>query len=246
MPASTVFVAGSRQISRLPAEVKARLGTMIEKGFQMLQFRLTSAVRLAVTGNRQPLDLPIEWTHGQHRVRYEEIALRQDQADFAAAFLQVCHVPHGRYGESGSRSRSQVFSQSRWASRLSDFPAHSKRICARALSPTWSIDPDCPEFAPCHSVSERKIQAALLRRSDIQRRCKAGRSQCRPLPTHGEAPAMAPSRCRRVHRRAQGGPLRAIPEIGLRPRVRKAPFRRIAALRSRSHPRGSALREVWP
>jgi hypothetical protein len=33
---STVFVAGSRHISRLPAEVKARLDTMIEKGFQIL------------------------------------------------------------------------------------------------------------------------------------------------------------------------------------------------------------------
>jgi hypothetical protein len=36
MPASTVFVAGSRQISRLPAEVKPRLDTMIQKGFQIL------------------------------------------------------------------------------------------------------------------------------------------------------------------------------------------------------------------
>lgn len=44
-----------------------------------LQFRLASAVRLAVRGNRQPLDLPMEWTHGQHRVQYEETALRQDQ-----------------------------------------------------------------------------------------------------------------------------------------------------------------------
>jgi hypothetical protein len=33
---SIVFVAGSRQISRLPAEVKGRLDTMIEKGFQIL------------------------------------------------------------------------------------------------------------------------------------------------------------------------------------------------------------------
>lgn len=31
-----VFVAGSRQISRLPAEVKGRLDTIIEKGFQIL------------------------------------------------------------------------------------------------------------------------------------------------------------------------------------------------------------------
>ena len=33
---STVFVAGSRQISRLPAEVTSRLDTMIEKGLQIL------------------------------------------------------------------------------------------------------------------------------------------------------------------------------------------------------------------
>ncbi len=52
-----------------------------------LQFRLASAVRLAVTGNRQPLDLPMEWTHGQQRIRYEEIALRQDQAACAAFLL---------------------------------------------------------------------------------------------------------------------------------------------------------------
>ena len=36
MAESTVFVAGSRTISRLPAEVKTRLDTMIEKGFQIL------------------------------------------------------------------------------------------------------------------------------------------------------------------------------------------------------------------
>jgi hypothetical protein len=36
MPTSTVFVAGSRQISKLPTEVRVRLDTMIEKGFQIL------------------------------------------------------------------------------------------------------------------------------------------------------------------------------------------------------------------
>jgi hypothetical protein len=36
MAGSIVFVAGSRQISRLPAEVRTRLDTMIEKGFQIL------------------------------------------------------------------------------------------------------------------------------------------------------------------------------------------------------------------
>ncbi len=28
-----------------------------------IQFRLAPAVRLAVTGNRHPQDLPMEWTH---------------------------------------------------------------------------------------------------------------------------------------------------------------------------------------
>jgi len=36
MSSPTVFVAGSRQISRLPAEVKERVDTMVEKGFQIL------------------------------------------------------------------------------------------------------------------------------------------------------------------------------------------------------------------
>lgn len=53
-----------------------------------LQFRLASAVCLATTHNRQPLDLPTVWTHGQYEVRYEEIALRQDQADYAAMLIQ--------------------------------------------------------------------------------------------------------------------------------------------------------------
>lgn len=36
MPASTIAIAGSRHISRLPAEVRARLDRMIERGFQIL------------------------------------------------------------------------------------------------------------------------------------------------------------------------------------------------------------------
>jgi hypothetical protein len=53
-----------------------------------LQFRLASAVRPATTKKGQPLDLPIEWSHGQNSVKYEEIALREDQADYASCFLQ--------------------------------------------------------------------------------------------------------------------------------------------------------------
>lgn len=36
MPSPTVFIAGSRQISRLPADVKGRIDTMVERGFQIL------------------------------------------------------------------------------------------------------------------------------------------------------------------------------------------------------------------
>jgi hypothetical protein len=52
-----------------------------------LQFRMASAVRLATKLKVQPLELPIEWTHGSQRVEYAEIALRPDQAQFAACFL---------------------------------------------------------------------------------------------------------------------------------------------------------------
>lgn len=49
-----------------------------------LQFRLASAVRLATTSGRQPLDLPLAWTHGKHEVEYDQIALTFDEADVAA------------------------------------------------------------------------------------------------------------------------------------------------------------------
>ena len=53
-----------------------------------LQFRLASAVRLATDLKRQPLDLPPEWSHGPHHVKYSEIALCQNQAEFSAGALQ--------------------------------------------------------------------------------------------------------------------------------------------------------------
>ena len=52
-----------------------------------LQFRLSFAVRLAPTMKKQPLDLPMEWVNGKHRVKYNEVALREDQADYAAWHL---------------------------------------------------------------------------------------------------------------------------------------------------------------
>ncbi|MGH9199676.1 MAG: hypothetical protein ACRD2A_00380 [Vicinamibacterales bacterium] len=112
-----------------------------------LQFRLASAVRLAVTGNRQPLDLPIEWTHGSHHVRYEEIALRQDQADYAACFLHrsatylmavaVRDAIRAVVPDPKSSSDSTVRAAYQIARLIRNAFAHAP------FSPTWSIDPDC-------------------------------------------------------------------------------------------------------
>lgn len=56
--------------------------------FAELQFRLALAVKLATDLKTQPLDLPQQWSHGKHTVKYEEIALRQDQAEYAAFLFQ--------------------------------------------------------------------------------------------------------------------------------------------------------------
>ncbi len=113
-----------------------------------LQFRLASAVRLATTRQVQPLDLPQDWTHGKHRVTYEEIALRPDQADYAAFFLHrsatflmavamkdairaVVHDP--------KTSGEPVRSAYQIARLVRNAFAHAP------FSPTWSIDPDCQD-----------------------------------------------------------------------------------------------------
>ncbi|MDD5067103.1 MAG: hypothetical protein PHF84_08665 [bacterium] len=52
-----------------------------------LQFRLASAVRLATTMKEQPLDLPVQWIYGKHHIKYNEVALREDQAEYASYLL---------------------------------------------------------------------------------------------------------------------------------------------------------------
>ena len=68
--------------------MKSKKAEIIKQLFAAeLQFRLASAVRLATTMKEQPLDLPVEWVHGKHRVQYNEVALRHDQADYASWHL---------------------------------------------------------------------------------------------------------------------------------------------------------------
>jgi len=112
-----------------------------------LQFRLASSVRLAVTGNRQPLDLPMEWTHGRHRVRYKEIALRQDQADYAASFLHhsatylmavaIKDAIRAAVPDPKKSANSDVRAAYQIARLIRNAFAHAP------FAPTWSIDDVC-------------------------------------------------------------------------------------------------------
>lgn len=112
-----------------------------------LQFRLATAVRLAATLKAQPLDLPMEWTHGQSIVKYEEIALRQDQADYAACFLHrsatflmavaIKDAIRAIVPDPKSSTDSNVRSSYQVARLIRNAFAHAP------FKPIWSIDPDC-------------------------------------------------------------------------------------------------------
>lgn len=112
-----------------------------------LQFRLASAVRLATTRNVQPLDLPMEWTHGEHSVGYEEIALRQDQADYAAFFLHrsatylmavaIKDAIRATVPDPKTSSDANLRNAYQIARLIRNAFTHAP------FFPTWSIDPDC-------------------------------------------------------------------------------------------------------
>jgi hypothetical protein len=97
-----------------------------------LQFRLASAVRLATTFKKQPLDLPIEWTHGKQRVRYGEVALSDEQADFAAWNLRRCAT-----FLMASAIRNAIRSAYQVSRLIRNAFAHAP------FRPVWSIDADC-------------------------------------------------------------------------------------------------------
>lgn len=117
------------------------------------QFRLACTVNLAVTNRIQTLDVPIEWTFGRHRVSYVDFGLRQDQAELAAAQLEmtatcvlagairdviVCAFPDPKRND--NRDVVTAYQISRL---IRNAFSHSM------ISPRWSIDKDCEqrEFA---------------------------------------------------------------------------------------------------
>lgn len=112
-----------------------------------LQFRLASAARLATTLNAQPLDLPTEWTHGKHCVKYGDIALRPDQADYAAFFLHrsatflmavaMKDAIRATVDDPKNSPDADMRSAYQIARLIRNAFAHAP------LSPAWSIDEDC-------------------------------------------------------------------------------------------------------
>ena len=112
-----------------------------------LQFRLASAVRIATALKNQPLDLPMEWTHGSHRVSYEEIALRQDQADYAACFLHRS-ATYLMAVAIKDAIRAVVPDPKNSADSATQAAYQIARLIRNAFAhapfvPTWSIDSDC-------------------------------------------------------------------------------------------------------
>lgn len=112
-----------------------------------LQFRLASAVRLATNLGTQPLDLPMEWTHGEHSVKYTEIALRSDQAVFAAqiqqksATYQMAVVMKDAIRAVIADPKSSNDPEVRAAYQITRMIRNS--FAHRPLEPIWSIDSDC-------------------------------------------------------------------------------------------------------
>jgi hypothetical protein len=113
------------------------------------QFRLACTVHLAVTNERQPLDVPVEWSFGKHRVSYQDFGLRVDQAPLAAAALEhtatlvlvsvirdaiVECIPNPR-----DSADPQVVAAYQISRIIRNAFAHSM------VDPIWSIDADCTD-----------------------------------------------------------------------------------------------------
>jgi len=111
------------------------------------QFRLATAVRLAVTVGRQPLDLPLQWSHGKHTVHYSEVALSREEADFAAWNLQrsatclmasaALEAIRGTIANPKLHTDPQVVSAYQIARMIRNAFSHSP------FNPIWNIDTDC-------------------------------------------------------------------------------------------------------
>lgn len=112
-----------------------------------LQFRLASAVRVATSLKEQPLDLPVLWTHGKQSVTHRDIALRQDQADFASFYLHqsstflMAVAMKDALKQALPDPKNSSDSRIRAAYQISRLIRNA--FAHAPFKPTWSIDPDC-------------------------------------------------------------------------------------------------------
>jgi hypothetical protein len=112
-----------------------------------LQFRLSSAVRLATTFKNQSRDLPVAWSHGNHVVHYPEVAISEDDADCAACYLQrsatylmavaIKDAIRVAVADPKTHSDPNVRSAYQISRLIRNAFAHAP------FDPVWSIDPDC-------------------------------------------------------------------------------------------------------
>lgn len=111
------------------------------------QFCLASAVNLATTYKKQPLDLPIEWWHGQHKVQYHEIALSPEEAVKAASYMkqmatylmavQILNAIRNIYPNPKNHTNPYIVSTYQITRMIRNAFAH------QPFHPVWSIDDDC-------------------------------------------------------------------------------------------------------
>jgi hypothetical protein len=108
-----------------------------------LQFRLATAVRLAASLGT----LPVKWVHGNQSVKYSDVALRSDQADYAAHFLlrsatylmavAVKDAIRAVENDPKTSAKPDVVAAYQISRLIRNAFAHAP------FAPTWSIDPDC-------------------------------------------------------------------------------------------------------
>lgn len=89
----------------------------------------------------------MDWTHGRHHVRYDEVALRQDQADYASYFLH-----RSATYLMAVAMRDAIAAVARDPKNSPDANIRAAYQIARLIrnafahgpfSPIWSVDEDC-------------------------------------------------------------------------------------------------------
>ncbi|MBI3634760.1 MAG: hypothetical protein HY216_00910 [Candidatus Rokubacteria bacterium] len=97
--------------------------------------------------DKQPLDLPLEWSHGTHSVSYEEVALRKDQGDFATHCLQrsatymMAMTVRDAIRVAVTDPKTSNDPDVRSAYQISRFIRNA--FAHSPFDPVWSIDGDC-------------------------------------------------------------------------------------------------------